>query len=1263
MLDAYEFIRLLGRGGMGAVYQARQKSLDRLVAIKILPPDLTAGGEGQGFHFAERFQREARAMAKLSHPNIVAVYDFGQTRDGQFYFVMEYVEGTDLHSLIRTGKLTPEHVSGWMSQICEALQYAHGKGIVHRDIKPANIMITRDSQVKVADFGLAKLGGTEETKLTMTNMAMGTPDYVAPEALEQGVEVDHRADLYALGVMLYEMLTGKVPRGNWKPPSALVPGLDPRFDELVERAIEMDREERIQQASEIGASLYRIATTPRAAEAATAAEPAAPPQPQMRERKTAPASPPSPAPSVRAKSPAGLIGGLVTACVALGLGGFFWLKPKLFPPPELAKPAPQPEMVAPKPPPSAPVAATPTPEKAAPEVKKAMPAPQPAPSPPTAAAVAPTLPEAIDTAPWADAIDLLPYIDLGLDTLKPGWKRDGTALITEKNPTALVKLPVVAPEEYDLRLQITRTTPGAQIELFLIRKEREFVWAGGAYGNGMFAFGGENGSHLYAHSPGEAKKQAQPSFEEGRTYQVQVSVRNSGAAAYVDGQWVTRLPADLGEMRLPDESPMAGLGQLGLSTYQASFRVDALQLREITGKAKFLRPPTAPAPKPPDPAMTQTPEPAMPPAPALVTPPPAPTDPVSIRLAELEKNYLDAYAAQISPKHDAALAALNASYTGRLDRDIVAASQAGKLDEALALRDELARMKAHGTVPEEDAPELREGLKPLRTTYRSALKTLLTQRDQAAAPLQAAYDRALAAYQDELTRAQNLDGASRVKAVRELAASQRESSPGTATTSPQTPPQPALGQPAGAIVLPPLPPAPPLRADQVLPPPAKATNEAIRAMADWMFRDSRSSLTIAEGPLTRVIKSSAELPAGNLKVVKFYKYSFDNDAESKSHLPTIAGLLDLEEISFAKHFNHFPIETLSGLIKLKTLNLTLGTLKDADFAHLTGLKSLSSLSFNGNKGFTGTGLMYLPEGLTSISLTGCDHLSAEGIAALQRFRSLQRLYLEEVHSVTDDMLCSLAALTKLETLEISGKQLDGTFLAALSPKSLKRLIFVRPNSPLKPEALVQLGRFQALQELQLQPAPLTPESVAALAGLGELGSLCLNSPFNGETLVGVKGFRSLTSLDLDDAPVTDTGWSAIVQAMPDLQSISLNRPAESKAPQNAAAFGEQIGRLKNLSFLSLTGPTFTDDWLLAASRAKNLEAMHIYCPQVTDAGLVHLQDLPLTALRISTTSITDASIPTLKKFPKLIGGYIYFPEKMSPAGIAEVKAHCDNRRE
>ncbi|MCB1079473.1 MAG: protein kinase, partial [Verrucomicrobiae bacterium] len=488
---------------------------------------------------------------------------------------------------------------------------------------------------KVADFGLAKLGGEGvDTKLTMTNMAMGTPDYVAPESLEAGAEVDHRADLYAVGVMIYEMLTGKVPRGNFKPPSSALPGLDPRYDQLVAKAMEADREDRYQRASEISDTIYQIATTPPAPAAPAApdppkrtlltGEPVVAPRDSTRPQ-TPPAAKKPLAPEER-KSPAGLIAGVLILAVLIGGAGMWKLKSIQFP-------APTPEPVVSVPPSAAPVEPKPTdpvshpvpepsqPPASAPKQVVVSP-PKPEPVSPPAAPATPALPDTVDLAPWTDGIDLLPYIDLEQDTIEPGWTRDGTALITGNRDSAMVKLPVVAPEEYDLRLRITRTEPGQAITLVLTRKEHEFVWTGGAYGDGMFAFGGFQGNPLFAKSPGEAKKDSKPCFEEGRLYDVQLSVRNAGAVAYVEGKWVTRLPADLGEMRLPNISPMLGLGQLGLSTYQAAFRVDALQLREITGKAKLLRPVPAPATKPPTPAMTQTDTPA-PTAP--VTPPvPAP---------------------------------------------------------------------------------------------------------------------------------------------------------------------------------------------------------------------------------------------------------------------------------------------------------------------------------------------------------------------------------------------------------------------------------------------------------------------------------------------------------------------------------------------------------------------------------------------------------------------------------------------------------------
>ena len=243
----FEILELLGRGGMGAVYKAKQRQLDRIIALKILPPSAS-----DDVQFAERFQREARALARLNHPHIVTVHDFGQS-EGLYYLVMEYVDGANLRTLMRSGELKAEQALAIVPRICDALQYAHDEGVVHRDIKPENVLIDKKGRVKIADFGLAKLLGKEAADLTMiteVGMSLGTPRYMAPEQVEHPDQVDHRADIYSLGVVFYEMLTGELPMGRFDPPSAKVQ-VDVRLDEVVLRSLERNVDRRYQHASEV----------------------------------------------------------------------------------------------------------------------------------------------------------------------------------------------------------------------------------------------------------------------------------------------------------------------------------------------------------------------------------------------------------------------------------------------------------------------------------------------------------------------------------------------------------------------------------------------------------------------------------------------------------------------------------------------------------------------------------------------------------------------------------------------------------------------------------------------------------------------------------------------------------------------------------------------------------------------------------------------------------------------------------------------------
>jgi predicted Ser/Thr protein kinase len=238
---------------MGAVYKARQTKLDRIVAVKVLPPEW-----GKDPAFAERFAREAKALAKLTHPHIVAVHDFGES-DGLFYLVMEYVDGANLRQLLNEGRFQPGEALGIIPQVCEALHYAHEEGVVHRDIKPENILLDSKGRVKIADFGLAKLLNRPRAAFTLTGsqQVMGTLDYMAPEQRLRPQEVDHRADIYSLGVVFYEMLTGELPLGRFDPPSHKVK-VDARLDEVVFRALEREPARRYQHASHVKSDLESI---------------------------------------------------------------------------------------------------------------------------------------------------------------------------------------------------------------------------------------------------------------------------------------------------------------------------------------------------------------------------------------------------------------------------------------------------------------------------------------------------------------------------------------------------------------------------------------------------------------------------------------------------------------------------------------------------------------------------------------------------------------------------------------------------------------------------------------------------------------------------------------------------------------------------------------------------------------------------------------------------------------------------------------------
>ncbi len=248
-----QILELIGRGGMGFVFKARQPHLDRFVALKLLPDSLARDPQ-----FTERFNREGRVLARLNHPNIVSVFDFGYA-GGFYYLMMEYVDGVNLRQAMQAGRFSPAEALAIVPRICEALQFAHDEGILHRDIKPENILLDSKGRVKIADFGIAKLVGEDkpDISLTATGAAIGTMHYMAPEQLEKPGTVDHRADIYSLGVVFYELLTGELPLGRFGPPSAKTP-VDSRVDDVVMRTLEREREKRFQSAGEMGTTVEHL---------------------------------------------------------------------------------------------------------------------------------------------------------------------------------------------------------------------------------------------------------------------------------------------------------------------------------------------------------------------------------------------------------------------------------------------------------------------------------------------------------------------------------------------------------------------------------------------------------------------------------------------------------------------------------------------------------------------------------------------------------------------------------------------------------------------------------------------------------------------------------------------------------------------------------------------------------------------------------------------------------------------------------------------
>jgi serine/threonine protein kinase len=720
LFPSYDTFEILGFGGMGAVYRARQKSLDRHVAVKLLPLEVSGNKD-----FADRFVREARAMARMNHPNIVAVHDFGQTSEGHLFFTMEFVEGATLHQLIHQTGIKPRQAMHVVEQVCDALAYAHSKGVVHRDIKPANVLVGRDGVVKVADFGLARLNNpnagpvpsSSQGRATGTGFILGTPDYMAPEQ-SHAMSVDHRADIYSLGVVLYEALVGEVPRGVFDPPSKRV-RVDTRLDQIVFKAMQQQPERRFQTTSEMKAAVEAVRTGPVIA-----------PVPVPVPRVTAASAPlASSVPVVRAtpvaagvrrekreKPPERSIFPAVMAVVALAtvIGGIFFVRSRMKGTDNLTEaektalahkgqPAPA------KPPPPQPSIAKPEPIKT-----------------PVKPIVAPRL--SASTEPWVNVMtnaelrghaeangSALRFRDTATVMLTPALKDCALRMIVAlgdgtRGTGCEVQARKVPEKAYVLRLSGDRKMGEASLKLATSAATREFF-----------------------QTPLETVPLAE------RPAEVELRVRGTTLTAKLNGTQI----GQVNDTALSE-------GQLAVRLEEGTI-LHAIEWLDLTSSST--------AATKPDPV--KPPEPSTPPGPQAAAE-------VVKWLSENETTFTAQWKAEAVAPFDIAVAKLRAQYLATVESSFAAASKAAQLDAALAWRSEKTRLDS-GQLPHEspDDPKDPNALKQLRENWRKNFAKLDAERYARAKAVHQRFDALLAAGQNGYTQRQRFEDAQLLRAKRE----------------------------------------------------------------------------------------------------------------------------------------------------------------------------------------------------------------------------------------------------------------------------------------------------------------------------------------------------------------------------------------------------------------------------------------------------------------------------------------------------------------
>jgi len=525
-LGRYTIVRVAGRGAMAVVYEALDPGLQRKVALKVLNPNPNAHPEEARLE-EERYLREGRLLAGLpKHPNIIGVYEAG-VADGRRFLAMEFVEGVPMDQWSKKGSVTLGRPTTILRDVALAVHHAHRHGVIHRDLKPANILVDPEGKPHVMDFGLAKLAGQNiHASYTEGSLAVGTPAYMSPEQAAGSKAVDARTDVYAMGVMLYEILTGRLPFVGASPMEVMIKtSKDPVVPPSKITGIQINPEHF---KTLEGICLKALAKNP-ADRHRTAEEFAADLTLWLRGRDFRVRS---------ARLKKRLIAGAAAALVLIAAGAI------------LAKTRPWRNSVAVE----------------------------------TAHAAAPPAPPAPPPDPWANAVNLLAAVELPRDSISGAWMRDGAVILSRDGKPARLQIPYHPPEEYDVRATVSRRPANFCINFILSRAGSAFTLV--AHQGGTFGFEKVNGKD-FNRNPTAARFDGP--LQVGKSYTVLIEVRAGGVKVFCDGQPLSTIDRyDTMTMnpdwRLPD--PKA----IGIGTWDGGAAIELLELREVSGPGERLPP-------------------------------------------------------------------------------------------------------------------------------------------------------------------------------------------------------------------------------------------------------------------------------------------------------------------------------------------------------------------------------------------------------------------------------------------------------------------------------------------------------------------------------------------------------------------------------------------------------------------------------------------------------------------------------------------------